>query len=323
MAKLTFHSNTKSSLGFVLDNAAIRLGRDPANEVCLDHSWISSFHAVLQLHDGAVVLHDLESSNGTAVNGQTITRQVLKTGDVISFGPLEAVLDCAPTGHGTEREEGEPLAGHAAAQALVLVRTALAAARRQLAAAEGDLSSARTVRDALAEEAARHSAKALSACELAEQAEERLRAAGAELGPCRERLALLAYELASADQLLTERQRQCQQAEQEQALLLSQVNRWQGQAAAAARVAQALQTDEARLDAVRRELAAAAAPPSPAPGASPAGSGGPGGETVPAMARGLLLALERGGERDGGPPGAEAPWGALREALRGVLGAEP
>ncbi len=93
MAKLIFRLTSSESLDFLLNKAVTRLGRHPANEIVIDNSWISSFHAEFHRSADTLVLRDLDSSNGTSVNGVAVVEHLLKDGDRIAFGQLEAVYD--------------------------------------------------------------------------------------------------------------------------------------------------------------------------------------------------------------------------------------
>ncbi|MEM8883153.1 MAG: FHA domain-containing protein [Planctomycetota bacterium] len=74
----------------VLGEQTVSIGRADANEVHLDDAQLSRFHARLAIEDGAWVLTDLSSKNGTSVNGRAVDRHVLQHGDLIQIG--ESVL---------------------------------------------------------------------------------------------------------------------------------------------------------------------------------------------------------------------------------------
>jgi predicted nucleic acid-binding Zn-ribbon protein len=63
-----------------------RIGRGPDNELVLDTKHVSRYHAVLLAGPAHTSLEDLNSTNGTFVNGKRITRQVLKDGDRVTIG---------------------------------------------------------------------------------------------------------------------------------------------------------------------------------------------------------------------------------------------
>ena len=53
----------------------ITIGRNSTNQIILDHQTISSHHAVIELEGENIILKDLNSSNGTFVNGQPILKK--------------------------------------------------------------------------------------------------------------------------------------------------------------------------------------------------------------------------------------------------------
>lgn len=65
------------------------IGRDPQNDVVLDDRRVSRKHAEIRLRLGRYTLYDLQSTNGTYVNGRRVAEKVLDDGDDISVGGLE------------------------------------------------------------------------------------------------------------------------------------------------------------------------------------------------------------------------------------------
>ena len=74
------------------------IGRHPHNDVVIGHQAVSARHAAVTSLDGAATLEDLNSSNGTFVNGQRITRAVLCDGDRVTVAnfQIEYVAGVAP-----------------------------------------------------------------------------------------------------------------------------------------------------------------------------------------------------------------------------------
>ncbi|MEU6551171.1 DUF1707 and FHA domain-containing protein [Streptomyces sp. NPDC046915] len=67
----------------------LRIGRDPASGLRLNHETVSRVHAELRRQGGMWVLRDLGSTNGTTVNGRrVIGAAVVREGDQISFGRM-------------------------------------------------------------------------------------------------------------------------------------------------------------------------------------------------------------------------------------------
>ena len=62
------------------------LGRRPYNDIVIDNLAVSGEHAALQLTGNEVTLEDLNSTNGTYVNGKAVKKQALQNGDTIEIG---------------------------------------------------------------------------------------------------------------------------------------------------------------------------------------------------------------------------------------------
>ncbi len=65
------------------------LGRTPDNDVRIDAEFISRHHAVALRAGAKTVIEDLNSTNGTYVNGQRVNRRTLKDGDVVTLGKTD------------------------------------------------------------------------------------------------------------------------------------------------------------------------------------------------------------------------------------------
>jgi pSer/pThr/pTyr-binding forkhead associated (FHA) protein len=71
----------------------LTIGRSPDNALIIDNPAVSGHHARVFSESGAVILEDLNSTNGTFVNGQHTTRRVLRSGDVLQIGKHQLVFD--------------------------------------------------------------------------------------------------------------------------------------------------------------------------------------------------------------------------------------
>ena len=69
------------------------IGRLPDNTIIIDSPGVSGHHACVFSTDGQYTVEDLQSTNGTFVNGVRVSRQVLQHGDVVKVGDHELVLD--------------------------------------------------------------------------------------------------------------------------------------------------------------------------------------------------------------------------------------
>ena len=64
----------------------ITIGREEGNAVQLNDERISRFHIKIQEDQDMLVLTDLDSTNGTRVNGEQVQLRILRFGDIISLG---------------------------------------------------------------------------------------------------------------------------------------------------------------------------------------------------------------------------------------------
>ena len=64
----------------------ITIGREEGNIIQLNDERVSRFHAKIQLDHEQLVMTDLDSTNGTRVNGEDIQLRNLRFGDVIQIG---------------------------------------------------------------------------------------------------------------------------------------------------------------------------------------------------------------------------------------------
>jgi signal transduction histidine kinase/pSer/pThr/pTyr-binding forkhead associated (FHA) protein len=71
---------------FRLEDATVTIGRGASNVVQLHDTEVSREHAELRRHDDAMTIRDLNSSNGTFVNGRPVKEQVLASGDQLQLG---------------------------------------------------------------------------------------------------------------------------------------------------------------------------------------------------------------------------------------------
>lgn len=77
---------------FLLDKPQINIGRSEDNDISLDDPLVSGRHAVVTITASAftgassVTLQDLNSTNGTRVNGKSTHQTQLKQGDLVQIG---------------------------------------------------------------------------------------------------------------------------------------------------------------------------------------------------------------------------------------------
>lgn len=69
-----------------IDRPRLTIGRRPYNDLQLDDLTVSGEHAVLHMQGAESVIQDLNSRNGTLVNGVPVMQRVLAAGDQIGIG---------------------------------------------------------------------------------------------------------------------------------------------------------------------------------------------------------------------------------------------
>jgi len=72
-----------------LNKERITIGRDPTNDLHINHPLVSTRHAEIVREDGKTIIVDLGSTNGTFVNGLKVKRHELHEMDRIVIGPSE------------------------------------------------------------------------------------------------------------------------------------------------------------------------------------------------------------------------------------------
>ena len=72
------------------------IGRTELADIVIEDSYVSKMHAMLQVYSNAVVLIDLNSTNGTTVNSRIAQKTILRNGDIISLGRYRIKIDGAP-----------------------------------------------------------------------------------------------------------------------------------------------------------------------------------------------------------------------------------
>ena len=100
MPRLVAQSPEFAGKAFELSGPELTVGRLEDNKIQLEHASVSGHHAVLALDQQDYVLKDLDSTNGSRVNGEKITSQKLRRNDMVRFGNIELLYDSehAPPG---------------------------------------------------------------------------------------------------------------------------------------------------------------------------------------------------------------------------------
>jgi len=93
MAKLLIETPGIESSLIELKLGVNRVGRDPDADFPILHPTVSSFHCELILKEDGVMIRDLESTNGTFVDGRQIRETRLSAGQRVRLGDVELFVE--------------------------------------------------------------------------------------------------------------------------------------------------------------------------------------------------------------------------------------
>lgn len=100
MPRLTLRYNGVTVKEYELSGPQVTIGRRSDSQIQLDDPTVSGIHAILSVQpdpylDGhyRVTLLDFNSTNGVFVNGERISKRLLRPGDVIRVGQHELLFD--------------------------------------------------------------------------------------------------------------------------------------------------------------------------------------------------------------------------------------
>jgi pSer/pThr/pTyr-binding forkhead associated (FHA) protein len=98
MAKLILSMDDQVLKEMTLSKERTTIGRKPHNDIQIDNLAVSGEHAVIVSIMNDCFLEDLQSTNGTQVNGKAVKKHFLQNNDVIELGKykLKFVQDAAP-----------------------------------------------------------------------------------------------------------------------------------------------------------------------------------------------------------------------------------
>lgn len=132
MPTLTWERRDGQRMVFHLQAIETTIGRELGNPVRIESGYVSNRHAVIRLGQQGYTVADLNSSNGTTVNGQRVTSAVLKDGDRIELGAevlvfSNPVAGAAPASRGSSGRKPLVLAVAGGGTIILLVLVLLVA----------------------------------------------------------------------------------------------------------------------------------------------------------------------------------------------------
>lgn len=93
MPRLVAQSSEFEGKTFELSGEEITVGRLPDNAIQIEHASVSGHHGVFKLEGLDYSIQDLDSTNGTRVNGEKIHKQKLRRNDILRLGNIELLYD--------------------------------------------------------------------------------------------------------------------------------------------------------------------------------------------------------------------------------------
>ncbi len=85
-----------------LSSVPLTIGRHETNRLVINDSMASRFHCVIEQSKDGYLLRDLQSRNGTLLNGQRVMSTILKSNDVIAIGAVQMTIIVRHSSQGSE-----------------------------------------------------------------------------------------------------------------------------------------------------------------------------------------------------------------------------
>ena len=92
MSECRLHRADGSKNSFPLAQGPVTFGRGASANLRIDDEFVSRLHCEVFLRNGSAVIRDLNSHNGTFVNGNRTEESVLATGDKLQLGKTNLIV---------------------------------------------------------------------------------------------------------------------------------------------------------------------------------------------------------------------------------------
>ena len=94
-ARLKIVAGNDTGKTIYLEAPITLIGREEECHIQLDDARVSNRHAMVYFASGEFRVRDLNSTNGTIVNGKRVTKQFLKAGDLVRCGNVDLKFELA------------------------------------------------------------------------------------------------------------------------------------------------------------------------------------------------------------------------------------
>jgi len=93
MLKMLLKFNDKLLKTIETGKRELFIGRNPGSDIVIDNLGVSDKHASIVEKDGQYAIKDLDSTNGTFVNGKRIAKAVLEINSEILIGKHSLIIE--------------------------------------------------------------------------------------------------------------------------------------------------------------------------------------------------------------------------------------
>jgi len=94
--RIVVSKNGETVASYELTEKQYVIGRTDLADIVIEDSYVSKMHAMLQVYSNAVVLLDLNSTNGTTVNSRITMKKVLRNNDILALGHYRLKVENLP-----------------------------------------------------------------------------------------------------------------------------------------------------------------------------------------------------------------------------------
>jgi hypothetical protein len=91
--RLIVNPGTENTWEIPLQNGFATLGREADNDFVIEHPSLSKHHCEFVIMDSGVTVKDLDSANGTFIDGQAVSESVLLPGQMLQLGEVRLQLE--------------------------------------------------------------------------------------------------------------------------------------------------------------------------------------------------------------------------------------
>lgn len=104
---LSFTKGAIAGQKFRITKSVVTVGRKPPAEIIIPDPTVSSSHARFEIINGIVDMFDCNSTNGTYLSGQKITKATVNNMDEVGFGDVRALLTVVNDPYGLYSDDSE------------------------------------------------------------------------------------------------------------------------------------------------------------------------------------------------------------------------